>query len=100
MAPLLGLKTASIYHKTRKPTEGTKVKRKVYVGMDVHKETIRIAYLTSNTKEIFKEQQIKHNEVQIKKIVKKLKSEWNEIHFCYEAGVTGYPLNRYLNSLG
>ncbi len=76
------------------------MKRKVYVGMDVHKETISIAYLTSNTKEILKEQQIKHNEVQIKKFVKKLKSEWNEIHCCYEAGVTGYPLNRYLNSLG
>ncbi|EKQ39158.1 hypothetical protein LEP1GSC025_4129 [Leptospira interrogans str. 2002000621] len=24
------------------------MKRKVYVGMDVHKETIQIAYLTSN----------------------------------------------------
>ncbi|EMN51616.1 hypothetical protein LEP1GSC089_1016, partial [Leptospira interrogans serovar Autumnalis str. LP101] len=39
------------------------MKRKVYVGMDVHKETIQIAYLTSNTKEMVKEQQIKHNEV-------------------------------------
>ncbi len=67
--------------------------------MDVHKETIQIAYLTSNSKEILKEQQIKHNEVQIKKFIKKLKLEWNEIH-CYEAGVTGYPLYRYLKSLG
>ncbi|AMX57865.1 transposase domain protein [Leptospira borgpetersenii serovar Hardjo-bovis str. Sponselee] len=47
-----------------------------------------------------KEQQIKHNEVQIKKFIKKLKTEWNEIHCCYEAGVTGYPLYRYLKSLG
>ncbi|EMJ52786.1 hypothetical protein LEP1GSC111_1451, partial [Leptospira interrogans str. UT126] len=31
------------------------MKRKVYVGMDVHKETIQIAYLTSNTKEMVKE---------------------------------------------
>ncbi|MDI7158321.1 IS110 family transposase, partial [Leptospira santarosai] len=38
-------------HKTRKPTEGTKVKRKVYVGMDVHKETIQLASLTSNANE-------------------------------------------------
>ncbi|WP_228005302.1 IS110 family transposase, partial [Leptospira borgpetersenii] len=76
------------------------MKRKLYVGMDVHKETIRIAYLTSNSKEILKEQQIKHNEVQIKKFIKKLKTEWNEIHCCYEAGVTGYPLYRYLKSLG
>ncbi|EMF99292.1 hypothetical protein LEP1GSC191_2643 [Leptospira borgpetersenii serovar Mini str. 201000851] len=30
------------------------------VGMNVHKETIRIAYLTSNSKEAVKEQQIKH----------------------------------------
>ncbi len=35
------------------------MKRKLHVGMDVHKETIRIAYLTSNSKEILKEQQIK-----------------------------------------
>ncbi|EMJ77828.1 transposase, partial [Leptospira borgpetersenii serovar Hardjo-bovis str. Sponselee] len=76
------------------------MKRKVYVGMDVHKETIQIAYLTSNSKEILKEQQIKHNEVQIKKFIKKLKTEWNEIYCCYEAGVTGYPLYRYLKSLG
>ncbi|EMY26694.1 transposase domain protein, partial [Leptospira interrogans serovar Australis str. 200703203] len=68
------------------------MKRKVYVGMDVHKETIQIAYLTSNTKEMVKEQQIKHNEVHIKKFINKLKTEWNEIHCCYEAGVTGYPL--------
>ncbi|EKR71926.1 hypothetical protein LEP1GSC041_2761 [Leptospira noguchii str. 2006001870] len=45
MAPLLGLK------------------RKVYVGMDVHKETIQIVYLTSNSKAIVKEQQIKYEEV-------------------------------------
>ncbi|MBF3310686.1 IS110 family transposase, partial [Leptospira borgpetersenii] len=59
---------------------------------------MRIAYLTSNSKEILKEQQIKYEEVQIKKFIKKL--EWNEIHCCYEAGVTGYPLYRYLKSLG
>ncbi len=46
-----------------------------------------------------KEQQIKHNEVQIKKFINKLKSEWNEIHCCYEAGVTGYSLYTYLSSL-
>ncbi|EMI69964.1 transposase [Leptospira noguchii str. Bonito] len=68
--------------------------------MDVHKETIRIASLTSNTKDLVKEQQIKHEEGQIKKFIKKLKTEWDEIHCCYEAGVTGYPLYRYLKSLG
>ncbi|WP_155118042.1 IS110 family transposase, partial [Leptospira borgpetersenii] len=61
---------------------------------------MRIAYLTSKSKEILKEQQIKHNEIQIKKFIKKLKTEWNEIYCCYEAGVTGYPLYRYLKSLG
>ncbi|EKR25074.1 hypothetical protein LEP1GSC087_0032 [Leptospira interrogans serovar Bataviae str. L1111] len=39
------------------------MKRKVYVGMDVHKETISLAYLTSKSKDVVKEQQIKHNEV-------------------------------------
>ncbi|EMM98528.1 IS110 family transposase [Leptospira noguchii] len=76
------------------------MKRKVYVGMDVHKETIQIASLTSNTKDLVKEQQIKHEEVQIKKFIQKLKLEKSEIHCCYEAGVTGYPLYRYLKTLG
>ncbi|EKQ36267.1 transposase [Leptospira interrogans str. 2002000621] len=64
------------------------------------KKRFKIAYLTSNTKEMVKEQQIKHNEDHIKKFINKLKTEWNEIHCCYEAGVTGYPLYRYLKSLG
>ncbi|MDI7191172.1 IS110 family transposase, partial [Leptospira santarosai] len=76
------------------------MKRKVYVGMDVHKETIQLASLTSNTNERVKEQQIKHEEGQIKKFIQKLKSEGTEIHCCYEAGVTGYPLYRYLKTLG
>ncbi|EMO85682.1 transposase [Leptospira santarosai str. AIM] len=76
------------------------MKRKVYVGMDVHKETIQIAILPSNTKALVKEQQIKHEEGQTKKFIQKLKSEGTEIHCCYEAGVTGYPLYRYLKTLG
>ncbi len=47
--------------------------------MDVHKETISFAYLTSKSKDVLKEQQIKHNEVQIKKFVTKLKTEWNSL---------------------
>ncbi|ONF75625.1 hypothetical protein BWD12_20360 [Leptospira santarosai serovar Bananal] len=39
------------------------MKRKVCVGMDVHKETIQIAILPSNTKALVKEQQIKHEEI-------------------------------------
>ncbi|OOV44712.1 IS110 family transposase, partial [Leptospira borgpetersenii serovar Ballum] len=38
--------------------------------------------------------------MQIKKFINRLKLEWDEIDCCYEAGVTGYPLNRYLKSLG
>ncbi|EMS85048.1 IS110 family transposase, partial [Leptospira noguchii] len=84
----------------KKTNRRNAMKRKVYVGMDVHKETIQIASLTSNTKDLVKEQQIKHEEVQIKKFIQKLKLEKSEIHCCYEAGVTGYPLYRYLKSLG
>ncbi|EMO33913.1 hypothetical protein LEP1GSC161_1315 [Leptospira santarosai str. CBC1416] len=47
-----------------------------------------------------KKQKIKHEEDRIKKFIQKLKSEGNEIHCCYEAGMTGYPLYRYLKSLG
>ncbi|EMM75461.1 hypothetical protein AYB33_09090 [Leptospira santarosai] len=49
---------------------------------------------------LVKKQKIKHEEDRIKKFIQKLKSEGNEIHCCYEAGMTGYPLYRYLKSLG
>ncbi len=41
---------------------------------------------TEHTKALVKEQQIKHEEGQIKKFITKLKSEGNEIHCCCEAG--------------
>ncbi|EKO33856.1 hypothetical protein LEP1GSC179_2857 [Leptospira santarosai str. MOR084] len=41
---------------------------------------------TEHTNERVKEQQIKHEEGQIKKFITKLKSEGTEIHCCYEAG--------------
>ncbi|EMO84355.1 hypothetical protein LEP1GSC070_3113 [Leptospira santarosai str. AIM] len=49
---------------------------------------------------LVKKQKIKREEDRIKKFIQKLKSEGNEIHCCYEAGMTGYPLYRYLKSLG
>ncbi len=75
--------------------------------MDVDKETISIVYLTSNSKEIVKEQQIKHEAGQIKKFVNKLKSRLkiheygsafrNEIHCCYAAGVNRFSAYEMLN---
>ncbi|EMN11192.1 hypothetical protein LEP1GSC055_1010, partial [Leptospira borgpetersenii str. Brem 307] len=38
--------------------------------------------------------------MQIKKFINRLKTEWDEIDCCYEAGVTGCSLYRYLKSLG
>ncbi|WP_050008756.1 IS110 family transposase [Leptospira interrogans] len=68
--------------------------------MDVYKETISFAYLTSKSKDVVKEQQIKHEETRIKKFFRKLEDEGYTVECCYEAGVTGYPLYRYLKSLG
>ena len=62
----------------------------IYVGMDVHKETIAIAVLRDNCK---------NDPGQIRKFFKKLKDKGEHLLSCYEAGPTGYTLYRLLEEM-
>ncbi len=70
------------------------MKRKAYVGMDVHKETITLAVFYNGKSEKEQISTIPNEEVPIKRYCKKLQKEAHSIESCYEAGVTGYPLYR------
>ena len=72
------------------------MKSVIYVGMDVHKETIAIAVLRDNQKNVEFERQIRNEPGQIKRFFKKLKEKSETILSCYEAGPTGYVLYRLL----
>ncbi len=72
----------------------------VYVGMDVHKETIAIAVFKNNNKNVEFERQIRNEPSKIKKFFKKLKENEENIITCYEAGPTGFALYRLLEDMG
>ena len=71
-----------------------------YVGMDTHKKDHKIAVLFDGQEDLL-EMTILNRASEISKMVKKLqKKASGEIHFCYEAGVCGFSLQRQIESHG
>ncbi len=68
--------------------------------MDVHKDSIAIAVLYAGKSEKEDVSTIKNEETSIKRFFNKLRKETRQIESCYEAGVTGYPLYRFLTGMG
>ncbi|MBF9018699.1 MULTISPECIES: transposase [unclassified Oceanispirochaeta] len=68
-----------------------------YVGMDVHKDSISIAVLRDNNKNVEFERQIRNEPARIKKFFNKYKDE--SLICCYEAGPTGFALYRQLEEM-
>ncbi|MCF6299057.1 MAG: IS110 family transposase [Thiomicrorhabdus sp.] len=81
------------------------MKKTYYIGLDVHKETIAIAYTFSGSRS----DATYHGgcggsnpaaETALRKLAKKLKVKFKELKVCYEAGPTGFVLARRLRHLG
>ena len=66
-----------------------------YVGMDVHKETVRVAVLKGREKDTFYEGTLKNDVTRIVKTVKAYTAK-GEVVAGYEAGCMGYTLQRAL----
>lgn len=71
----------------------------VYVGMDVHKETIAIAVFRDSNNNVEFERQIRNEPGRIRKFFNKLKEKEENILSCYEAGPTGFALYRILEEM-
>lgn len=71
-----------------------------YVGLDVHKDTIQVAVLVPGRSDVV-EWTEGHNAESIRRLARRLLREAPEsVECCYEAGPTGYFLQRKLRSLG
>lgn len=73
---------------------------KVYVGLDVHKETIAVALAAeARGSEVKFWGNISNNITELKKLIKNLQKKYQEIEFFYEAGPCGYVIYRQLQEL-
>lgn len=70
-----------------------------WVGIDARKDTLSLAVLEGGAPKAI-EWKITHNEATVKRLVRRLTSEGGEVRACYEAGPTGYELQRTLERGG
>ena len=69
----------------------------IFIGLDVHKDTIDIAIAESNgSKEVRHYGKIDGDLTALDKAVRKLQSKGSELRFVYEAGPCGYDIYRHL----
>ena len=73
----------------------------VFVGLDVHKATISVAYAAGGTAEPPQfVGQIGTRPCDIDKLVRRLQARSSRLVFAYEAGPSGYVLHRHLTGKG
>jgi transposase len=73
----------------------------LYVGLDVHKESIAVAYIAQEYHaEVVSLGTIGTRQCDIDKLIRKLQSKSPQLVFVYEAGPCGYWLYRYLTKKG
>jgi transposase len=73
----------------------------LFIGMDVHKESIAVAYVAQDHgAEVTYLGAIGTRQTDIDQLVRKLQSKAKQLVFVYEAGPCGYWLYRYLSKKG
>src|SRR5262249_511236 len=73
----------------------------LYVGMDVHKESIAVAYVAQDYgAEVISLGTVGTRQCDIDKLIRQLQSKSKQLVFVYEAGPCGYWLYRYLTKKG
>ena len=73
----------------------------LYVGMDVHKESIAVAYMAQDHgAEVVSFGTVGTRQCDIDKLIRQLQLKSPQLVFVYEAGPCGYWLYRYLMKKG
>ena len=72
-----------------------------YVGLDVHKDTIAVALAEAGLRgEVREHGKIPNTPTALKALTVKLAPAGRELRFCYEAGPSGYGIQRQLTGMG
>ena len=71
----------------------------IYLGMDVHKDSITIAVLPQSAKTPTRLEKLANDLPKLKKWIERIARD-GEIHACYEASGAGYVLHRALVEWG
>ena len=72
----------------------------LFVGLDVHKESIAVAPASAGVADVVSVGQIGPREADIDKVVRRLHSHASRLVVAYEAGACGYGLYRTLTKKG
>src|SRR6185295_8987460 len=74
----------------------------VFIGLDVHNDSIAVSLAPSNSPEVRRYGIIGGSHDDVLKLAKKLHAAHpaSALRFCYEAGPRGYPLCRFLGAHG
>ena len=74
----------------------------LFVGLVVHNDSIAVSLAPSDSTEVRRYGMIGGEHDDVLKLAKKLHAAHPGVllHFCYEAGPRGYPLCRFIRSLG
>ncbi|HTC68976.1 MAG TPA: hypothetical protein VK662_05350 [Acidothermaceae bacterium] len=70
----------------------------LWVGLDVHKESIAVAVFEGTRSEGRPVVTIRNDPAQVRKLFSRLRKE-GEVRACYEAGSCGYEVHRQLAAL-
>ncbi len=84
------------------PPPSTPEQPVLYVGLDVHTESIAVGLAASGSTEVRAYGVVGGTHDDVHRLIKRLASAHPDhaLHFCYEAGPHGFPLCRFLRHLG
>ena len=72
-----------------------------YIGLDVHKESIVVAVASGGLRgEVREFGRIANTATALDRLLRKLGSDGTILRFCYEAGPSGYGIQRRLSAQG
>lgn len=74
--------------------------RKLYVGMDVHKDSVVVAVFDERGREPERLERLAADEKKMRRFFDRLTRDGHEVYACYEASGAGYVIQRMLESWG